>query len=204
VAAFLVFLEVIGVAAGLTTLVVSVLGVIRAARRPAGRVSGEGRPQPHPLGLVMLSVLFFGGIVLLWRRFPWSLSPFADAAVRLAGSLIYFSGLALYSWGRISLGRMFAASTRATARLPEGPRLATDGPYTWVRHPMYVAVFLVAAGGLLLFQTWAMVLLMATAAALPRRARLEEALLESEFGEAWVAYAGRVPKWLPCPARVKR
>jgi protein-S-isoprenylcysteine O-methyltransferase Ste14 len=197
VAAFLALLEVTGVTAGLMTLAVSVLGIVGAARRPAGRVSGRVRPQLHPLGLALLSVLFLGGIALLWRKIPWSLSPSADAAVRLGGGLVYLSGLALYLWGRRSLGRMFAASTGAAARLPEEPRLVTGGPYAWVRHPMYVAVFLVAAGGLLLFQTWAMVLLMATAAALPRRARLEEALLVSEFGSAWTDYARRVPKWIP-------
>ena len=196
-ATFLNLLERIALLAGLVSLLVAVIGVLEAARRPIGRTSGAERGFLRPLGLGLLSVVFLGVMTLLWRRVPWSLSPSADAGMRIVGGLVYFSGLALYLWGRLSLGRMFAASTRATARLPERPRLIMNGPYAWVRHPMYLAVSMVAAGGLLLFQTWAMLLLIATAAALPRRAEREEALLAAEFGGAWTDYARQVAKWLP-------
>ena len=178
----------IAVAAGLATLLAAVVGILGAAGRP-------GATPPVPSGrrlpawaLAAMSVAFVVVMVWLWIPLPVRL----EDGVRFLGALVYFVGLALYLWGRFALGRMFAASTGDAAHLPYQPKLITHGPYAWMRHPMYLAVFLVATGGLLLFQTWSLVFLLATAAALPRRAEREERLLAAEFGGDWATYARRV------------
>jgi protein-S-isoprenylcysteine O-methyltransferase Ste14 len=187
----------IAIAAGLATLLVAVVGILGAARRPAATPPVPAGRRLPAWALVAMSAAFAAVMVGLWVPLPISLPAAAEGVVTLLGASVYLAGLALYLWGRFGLGRMFAASTGAAAHLPVQPKLITYGPYAWVRHPMYLAVFLVATGGLLLFQTWSMLLLLAIAAALPRRAGREERLLAAQFGEAWTDYARRVPKWLP-------
>jgi protein-S-isoprenylcysteine O-methyltransferase Ste14 len=85
------------------------------------------------------------------------------------------------------------------ARLVEGHRLVTAGPYGWVRHPIYTAMAgkLLATG--LVVSHWigllAGVLLMAVGTAI--RVRSEEKLLHAQFGAEYEDYARRVPAILP-------
>ncbi|MGZ5299911.1 MAG: methyltransferase family protein [Actinomycetota bacterium] len=68
-----------------------------------------------------------------WAR-TRSLEAVATAAVAV--------GLVLGLWAALKLGRGLTPSP-----LPNGAvDLVTRGPYRWVRHPMYTAVMLIAAG----------------------------------------------------------
>jgi protein-S-isoprenylcysteine O-methyltransferase Ste14 len=86
-----------------------------------------------------------------------------------------------------------------TARVLEGHKLITTGPYGWVRHPIYTGMFglLLATGmaashwsallaGVAVF--WVGTLI---------RVRSEERLLRATFGAAYEDYARRVPAVLP-------
>lgn len=87
------------------------------------------------------------------------------------------------------------------ARLVEGHRLVTAGPYDRVRHPIYTAMCgkLVATG--LVVSHWigllAGVVLIAIGTAI--RVRSEEKLLRAQFGAEYEDYARRVPAILPRP-----
>lgn len=77
-------------------------------------------------------------------------------------------------------------------------RLATDGPYAYVRHPQYVGFILVMFGFLLQWPT------LLTLAMLPvlvwmylRLARAEEQDARRQFGEAYDLYAAEVPAFIP-------
>jgi Cu+-exporting ATPase len=77
-------------------------------------------------------------------------------------------------------------------------RLATAGPYAWVRHPQYVGFVVIMAGFLLQWPT------LATLAMFPvlvwvyvRLAYREEGVAEAEFGDAWRAYARTTPAFFP-------
>jgi protein-S-isoprenylcysteine O-methyltransferase Ste14 len=67
---------------------------------------------------------------------------------------------------------------------------------------MYLAVMVAAIGALLIFRTWATAIFVPMSWVVIRRANHEEALLETEYGDAWREYAEEVPKW--CPGRGKR
>jgi Cu+-exporting ATPase len=77
-------------------------------------------------------------------------------------------------------------------------RLATAGPYARVRHPQYDAFVVIMIGFLLQWPT------LVTLAMFPvlvwvyvRLAKREEEAARAEFGAAWDAYAGAVPRFLP-------
>jgi protein-S-isoprenylcysteine O-methyltransferase Ste14 len=86
-----------------------------------------------------------------------------------------------------------------TARLVEGHKLATTGPYAYVRHPIYTGMLgmLLATG--LAFSHWAALLpaLVIFFVGTIIRVRSEEKLLGEAFGEQFEEYKQRVPAIVP-------
>lgn len=95
-------------------------------------------------------------------------------------------------------------TTRILAGIPElqadgrGGRLLTEGPYAVVRHPRYVEVAL-AVLAYALFSNFVgpYVVAVATPLALHAIVLLEERELMERFGEAYVEYRARVPRYIP-------
>lgn len=118
----------------------------------------------------------------------------ADAAIRLVGiALLLASGL-FEVWGIRSMGRQMASA----AEVRPDTVLVTGGAFGVVRHPLYLSVLLLWAGGALSLLSWAMaVAWLLLVPAFVARARVEERLLSRHFGEAYGAYAARVPMLLP-------
>jgi len=119
------------------------------------------------------------------------------------GISLYFPGLALVLWGRLTLGKMYNVSSALAAQLYIDHQLIIDGPFAYVRHPMYLGVLMAAFGGLLIYRTWTLVFLAVAFLGLVVRARREEQGLAAEFGEQWEEYCERVPAWIPCLLRGK-
>jgi protein-S-isoprenylcysteine O-methyltransferase Ste14 len=76
--------------------------------------------------------------------------------------------------------------------------LATTGPYARVRHPQYVAFVLILFGFLLQWPTLLTLLMFPVLVWMYGRLALrEEEEVREEFGEAYLAYARGVPRFLP-------
>jgi protein-S-isoprenylcysteine O-methyltransferase Ste14 len=94
-----------------------------------------------------------------------------------------------------TLGKQWALR----ARLVEGHKLITVGPYAYVRNPIYTGMFgmLVATG--LAMEHWValIVAVIVFAAGLVIRVRTEEELLRAAFGKEFEDYAKRVPAIIP-------
>lgn len=86
-----------------------------------------------------------------------------------------------------------------TARLVEGHKLATTGPYAFVRHPIYTGMLgmLMATG--LAVSHWPALLAAVVIFFIGTiiRVRSEEKLLREAFGEQFENYARRVPAIVP-------
>jgi protein-S-isoprenylcysteine O-methyltransferase Ste14 len=86
-----------------------------------------------------------------------------------------------------------------TARLVEGHKLATSGPYAYVRHPIYTGMLgmLLATG--LAISHWLAVLaaLLVFIIGTVIRVRSEEKLLREAFGQEFDNYSQRVPAIVP-------
>lgn len=92
---------------------------------------------------------------------------------------------------------MFGVSSGFGVHLYADHRLITSGPYSVIRHPMYVAVICAGVGGLLIYRTWAMLFFAVNMFGLIVRARREERALAQKFGPIWEEYKRQVPGWIP-------
>ena len=174
-------------------------GLFRGLGRSLGRKVGQpGRIMRAPAYLA-IGIPYFGLCALLWRPLPLTLSRPARLAALMLGALLYFPGLALVLWGRLTLGEMYNVSSSFGAQLYADQRLVTRGPFAYVRHPMYLGILIASSGGLLLYRTWTLVFMTLNFLALIVRARREEQALGAEFGEQWEAYCRQVPAWIPRP-----
>jgi protein-S-isoprenylcysteine O-methyltransferase Ste14 len=101
----------------------------------------------------------------------------------------------LWLWALRALGRHWAL----VARVVQGHKLVTNGPYGFVRNPIYLSMFgMLVATGLVVTRWW--VLALAVAVFLVGnsiRVRAEEQLLRASFGPEFDDYAARVPAMFP-------
>ena len=106
-------------------------------------------------------------------------------ATNLAGTALVAGGLALRVW--------------AAGVLVKGGGLCTEGPYRWVRHPLYLGSLIAAMGFCTMMNViWGWVaVLPAFLGIYAAQVALEERRLGEEFGEAHTAYADRVPMLVP-------
>jgi len=122
----------------------------------------------------------FGFVLVV--AFAWFASP--DARSLSWGLPLAAAGLLLRGW--------------AAGHLAKNTRLATGGPYAYVRNPLYVGTALVAAGLAAGSRSWPLALLFAAVFALIYlpAIELEEQHLRKLFPE-YADYAERVPMLLP-------
>lgn len=151
--------------------------------------------------ILVQTVIFVVVGIVLWHPLPIILSKSPHLSILMVGSLLYFSGIALYLWGYWTLGSMFGISSGFGTTLYQDHKLIRLGPYRYVRHPMYLAVILVAFAALMIFRTWAMVLFSILSLGVILRAQQEERLLAVEFGEKWDVYEQEVNAWIPKPRK---
>jgi protein-S-isoprenylcysteine O-methyltransferase Ste14 len=103
------------------------------------------------------------------------------------------------AWMTVAAVRTLGKEWSVTARLVEGHKLATEGPYHLVRHPIYTAMFgLLLATGLVV-SDWRALLMAALVFWIGTaiRVRSEEKLLHEAFGQEFEDYARRVPAVFP-------
>jgi len=76
--------------------------------------------------------------------------------------------------------------------------LATAGPYSYIRHPQYMAFIIIMFGFLLQWPTIITLMMFPILVYMYRRlARQEDADAGKEFGQAWTEYASRTPAFIP-------
>jgi protein-S-isoprenylcysteine O-methyltransferase Ste14 len=120
-----------------------------------------------------------------------------DALFRGTGMLLLAASGLLAMWGIRTMGRHMVSETEVR---PD-TELVTAGPFGIVRHPLYLSILLMWAGGALALLSW--VLAIGFALAVPAfylRARAEERLLRRHF-PAYGSYAEQVPMLVPLPRR---
>jgi protein-S-isoprenylcysteine O-methyltransferase Ste14 len=150
------------------------------------------------------ALVWWVGVPFVHGVVPWAISRFGvrqgwvaqqPAAWNLVGLGPVAAGAALLAW--VSLGHLAHAKDGVEVSVMSR-LLVTQGPYAWSRNPMYVAELTLWLGWAVLFGSvpvivgavglWAAM----TFIALP----WEERALEARFGESYLGYKRRVPRWL--------
>ena len=119
--------------------------------------------------------------------------------VALAASLLAIVAAVGSVWLVITAVKTLGKEWSLTARLVEGHKLATTGPYAYVRHPIYTGMLgmLVATGLAISHWMALLVALLIYFIGTIIRVRSEEKLLRGAFGEQFENYAQRVPAIVP-------
>ena len=144
------------------------------------------------------SVVWLGGAAwLAYLKKPDGgsvLSVRTDTIGWVGGGLL-LSGLAFHLWSNVSLARGEGA-TGATPTMP-----VVEGPYRYVRNPIYLAGIPLLLGTYMLYLKWSIVDLIPAVVLLAffhlRVVRSEEPELRRRFGTAYEDYCRRVPRWIP-------
>ncbi len=135
-----------------------------------------------------------------WLPVPFLLVPlFAPGHMTprttLIGVIVMILGEAWRMWGVATAGTV----TRRRSRNVQ--KLVSHGPFSWSRNPLYNGNFLLWMGiitisGVLWFLPVAAVIF---AIEYYYIVRYEEGVLESIFGQDYLTYKARTPRWFPRP-----
>jgi protein-S-isoprenylcysteine O-methyltransferase Ste14 len=115
--------------------------------------------------------------------------------LRWIGVGVALLGFALLQWAQHTMGRNWSD----TPRMMKEQALVTEGPYHWVRHPIYTAFVMILGASLLISANWLIGLAWLGMAALEviSRVQFEEALLLEYFGTAYSEYMKHTGRFLP-------
>lgn len=144
----------------------------------------------------MLVSFSFLPIFLYVFACPFSFAHFTlPAWVRMIGVLVGLSGCALFAWTHLALGKNWSG----VLEIAKGHELVTNGPYQFVRHPMYSAFFLMGAGVLLLSANWLVggLNLVAVTYMYLMRVGDEEAMMIDQFGQSYERYMSETGRLFP-------
>jgi methanethiol S-methyltransferase len=181
-------------------------GMVR--RQFRSRISGVVPPPYHRAVYSIVSGVVLAGVVILWQPSEGHLlvleAPLGWAARALAPLAI-----SLFIWGAftlrgVDLFGLGAIKAHLRGSMEPAPVFIVRGPYRWMRHPWYLGAIMLfwsctdlTADRLLFNVLWTAWVCIG--------ARLEEADLLGEFGDAYDKYRRRVPMLIPCrgPAVMK-
>jgi protein-S-isoprenylcysteine O-methyltransferase Ste14 len=151
------------------------------------------------LPLVLLPVIVAG---VLTSAPPFSTRR-GERLWESASVAVALAGLALRVW---AVGSAPSGTSERSTVNPRASQLRTTGPYSVVRHPLYMANGLMALGLSLFPGIWYLpiILVLATFLYYERIAIREEAFLADRFGGEFEAWSARIPAFRPSRAGYRR
>jgi protein-S-isoprenylcysteine O-methyltransferase Ste14 len=154
-----------------------------------------------------------GAVFFRWRSYlPFALVPpcllsFRDATYPYGSETLALVWelvcLAIALFGAavriVTVGTSPRGTSGRSTRRQQAVVLNTTGPYSIVRHPLYVGNYFIVLGLSLVSRTWWLPLMVSFATLLyyERIAAREEHFLEQRFGSDFLAWAARVPAMVP-------
>lgn len=182
-------------------LVIAVLGVRFYGHLKAGSFGSRNRSsydegkvtrllRPLPVLLGIASILY----IIAPELMDWSTLDLPVWMRLVSIPLGLIAALAM-TWVHMTLNKNFSGRLE----IREDHTLITDGPYRWVRHPMYTAVITLFVAVFLLTANWfiGLVGLVMNVAVIAARTPKEEAMLVATFGDSYREYMRRTPRYLP-------
>lgn len=142
---------------------------------------------------------------VLFKHRGWLPVPFLAVPLLVPGqqtSTTWAAGLLLIALGElVRIAGVAAAGTVTRRRSRDVQRLVTYGAFAWCRNPLYVGNFLAWMGftvisGVFWFLPIAIIIF---AIEYTLIVRYEEGVLESIFGQEYLDYKARTPRWFGRP-----
>jgi protein-S-isoprenylcysteine O-methyltransferase Ste14 len=169
------------------------------ARKLAPQTRESRRDQTAILGMALQAIGYFMVWVEPVPRAHFSPVMPGSSAVEWGLAVLAVAMAAVSTWLVDAASRRLGKQWALAARLVEGHTLIRDGPYCFVRNPIYLGMFgmLLATG---IVRTPGVQLLVASllfVAGTYIRIRSEERLLRAAFGGEFEAYARNVPALIP-------
>ena len=148
-------------------------------KRPAGPASQVANLLSIP---ALLSTVAYVGFPML---VGWA-SLALPGWVRWAGVGVAGSGFALLQWSHAALGRNWSDQPRILSH----QEVVKDGPYRWIRHPIYAAFLLILGSTLLITSNWLIggLWLLVTWIDIRDRIVYEEEAMVARFGDEYRSY----------------
>jgi protein-S-isoprenylcysteine O-methyltransferase Ste14 len=187
----------LGLSALFGLLAVGVRSWAHTRRTGHSPISG-GAGMSGWVGLLGLGSLFVAGPV---AEVAFGASRLVDSDwLPGVGLALSVAGLAALLWSQSSMGD----SLRIGVDPGERTALVTEGPFRWVRNPIYSAMLLYVVGVALMAPNVAgLVALVVLALGLDLHVRrVEEPYLVATHGAAYASYAARVGRFLPGVGRL--
>lgn len=148
-------------------------------------------------GILFAAALIGAGAAPVLQLLGWvDVWPsFERPVLQALGILAFCLGFAGTLWSQVAMG----PSWRIGVDDGERTALVMNGPFRWVRNPIFTAMLLATVGLLLLVPNWASVATLAILlAALELQVRLvEEPYLQRTHGAAYAAYAQATGRFMP-------
>jgi protein-S-isoprenylcysteine O-methyltransferase Ste14 len=198
--------------AGLMAAANAILWVLASRWESPGRDAElRTRLQPPPLidrggDLMQVAPLIYPILVVVgpdWAYEGWlNWERTFDVAVQVVGLILWGGGVLAGLWASRVIRRYLAVSG-----LTVDHQLVTDGPYRYVRHPVYTSLMTIAIGTALVFRSYLLVAVAVASIAAHRWwASAEEELLRSPegFGDTYRRYETSTGRFLPRLKRVSR
>ena len=167
--------------------------LLRALSRRAAEAGGK-RDRRSQLGILLQTVgIGFAGFGRVWP----TLAPLSPASIAGTAAVLLLMGGAtgLFAASSRELGRNWSL----VARTRSDHQLVRTGPYSRVRHPIYLGMLLFLLALAVALGHWAQLLI-----ALPLflagtaiRTKAEDSLLEQSFGNAFRDYRSSTPALIP-------
>lgn len=157
-------------------------------REPPSRAGGDGRGRLAGHALVALQMLFIAALAL------WAGPAFLQGRAGALAWVFAAASAGLGAWA-LTCNRPGNFNIHPIPK-PSG-QLVQQGPYRWIRHPMYSAVLLAGAAGVAAERGWpAWACFAALAGVLGAKAALEERWLLAHHA-GYAAYRARTARFVP-------
>ncbi len=142
---------------------------------------------------------------VLFRNRGWLPVPFLVVPLLMPGqqsAITWVAGLLLVLLGEVlRTAGVAAAGTVTRRRSRDVHRLVTYGIFSWCRNPLYVGNFFAWMGFIVVSGVFWFIIPAVIIFAIEYTfiVRYEEGVLESTFGDEYLAYKKRTPRWIPRP-----
>jgi protein-S-isoprenylcysteine O-methyltransferase Ste14 len=183
----------------LGAILLSVIG-IRLYYMKGMKLPAQGKPEkakkigiaPRIGMLAGFSLIVIALVNPAWMS--WSCLPL-PLWLRWCGAGLGVVAVGLLFWVHHALGQNFSPQIR----IRQEHALCTSGPYRWIRHPMYMVLYLLSMAWLIALANWLVGLFWLTIQTIiiPARIHKEEAELVEHFGDEYRAFMRRTGRFLP-------